>query len=593
MSYSEFNIMKNSGTYAEMLETYGIAKLIDEILIRSEVIGHKVTIEDKNSYYSVVSNKPIIDEMIDGISYFPVLKFIKKDDITQMPDGVIDYFDYPEQKKILDDLKEDFNKIEKNKNLSSEQKTQARKDLNASKISEYGEKLDLEFDVYREVKGNPYASFVKLFNNFHLHQKNFSILIFEILSKYNNQISVERDFKLVEESPTAQQLYNPFQGKGLNKNKANNASMGNIKSNWVAETMKISGALDMMIPQYIKVGSRSYDLKIYVPEFNNISFSQAKKISNNFKKTLKSSSPVKLDILNVLGFSTNFIKMSPEYKNGKIKNTIRGLHSVYQKDLGQNKAVANISFINIPEFISYSTKKDGRNWVEILEKQRKIISGIEELGSSIQGLQAYRDFLGSTKRSAFNSFSKFSFWYANYLMTFLSTLKLEQESRRKFFKYKSFQIKTLNKFYINMDTKELNLTEIINNEGFLAIATAIRRSTISLQYTPKNQRKFEIRYGLAQQLQNKSKSKTDLATFIGEIIGVYNSETGRYAEKHDGRAPRATVKDSELMEFYKIIDKNPPRLIGALLSSYGFALTSKDKAIEVDKENAEIEETEN
>lgn len=584
MSYTEFKIMKNSGTYAEMLETYGVARLINEILIRNEVIGHKVTIEDKSSCYSVVSNKPITDEMINGISYFPVLKFIKKNDKTKVPDGIIDYFNYPEQMKILDDFKEGFNKISENKNLSNEQKTQARKELNAKKISEYGEKLDLEFDVYREIQRNPYASFVKLFNNFHLYQEDFKTLIFEILSKYNNQISVERDFKLVDENPTAQQLYNPFQGKGLNKNKANSASMGNLKSNWVVETMKISGALDMMIPQYIRIGPRNYDLKIYVPEFNNIGYSQAKKILNNFRKTLKSSSPVKLDILNVLEFSVNFIKMTPEYKKGKVKSTIKGFHSVYQKDLGQNKAVANISFINTPEFISYSTKKEGRDWIEILEKQRKIISGIEELGSSIQGLQAYRDFLGSADKSTFNSFSKFSFWYSGFL---------SQELSKEKFYVTPFKTNSLNKFYKSMDTKELNLTEIINNEGFIAIATAIRRSTISLQYTPKDQRKFEIRYGLAQQLQNKSKSKADLATFIGEFVALYNSETGRYAEKNDGRAPRATVKDSELMEFYKIIDKNPPRLIGALLSSYGFALTSKDRAVEVDKESTEVEETEN
>lgn len=582
MSYTEFKIMKNSGTYAEMLEAYGISKLINEILIRNEMVGNKVTIEDKDFYYSVVSNKPITDEMIEGVSYFPVLKFIKKNDATLVPEGVIDYFDYPEQKKIRDDFKERFNKIGEDKNLSSEQKTQAWKDLNITKTSEYGKKRDLEFDVYREIQSNPYASFVKLFNNFHLHQENFAILIFEILSKYNNQISVERDFKLVDESPTAQQLYNPFQGKGLNKNKANSASMGNLKSDWVAETMKISGALDMMIPQYVRIGPRSFDLKIYVPEFNNIAFSQAKKILNNFKKTLKSSSPVKLDILNVLDFSMNFIKMTPEYKKGRIKSTIRGFYSVYQKDLGQNKAVANISFINTPEFISYSTKKEGRDWIEILEEQRKIISGIEELGSSIQGLQAYRDFLGSTRMSAFNSFSKFAFWYSGFL---------SQELSKEKFYVTPFKTNSLNKFYKSMDTKELNLTEIINNNGFIAIATAIRRSTISLQYTPKDQRKFEIRYGLAQQLQNKSKSKTDLATFIGEFVGIYNSETGRYAEKNDGRAARATVKDSELKEFYKIIDKNPPRLIGALLSSYGFALTSKDKAIEVDNESAEIEET--
>lgn len=582
MEYREFKILKKSGTYSELLETYGLANLIDEILLRNNTVGQKITIEEAGLYYSVKSNKDITDEMIDGLQYFPIFKFIIKDEKTVIPDGIIDYFNYPEQKKILDDFKERFNAIEKNKQLNTEQKKIARKNLNAEKSSEFGKNIDPEFDVYREIKGNPYASFSKLFDNFHQTQSHFPILIKEILYEYSQRKIDKRDFKLIDEKPTAQQLYNPNQGKGLNKDKANSASMGNLKSNWISESMKISGALSMMVCQYVKVGS-GYDLKIYVPEFNQAALSHSRDILKEFKRNLKSVSPIKLDIINILNISIKFIEKTPEYNRGKIKNTIRGFHSVYQKDLGQNKAVANIAFINTPDFVAYNSKEEGKTWIDILEEQRKIISGIEELGDSIQGLQAYRNFLGSMTNAALANFNKFSFWYSGYLTQALS--------KEKYF-VKPFNVETLNKFYINMDTQELNLTEIINNEGFLAVARAIRRSTISLQYTPKDQRKFEIRYGLAQQLQNKSKSKTDLATFIGEFIGTYNAETGRYAEKNNGKAPRATVKDAELMSFYQIIDTNPSRLVGALLASYGFALTAKENTNTVEDET-EQEDLEN
>ena len=364
--------------------------------------------------------------------------------------------------------------------------------------------------------------------------------------------------------------------------------MGNLNSNWVSESMKISGALSMMVCQYVKVGS-SYDLKIFVPEFNQISYNQSKQILFDFKKNLKSASPVKLDIINIIDLSHKFIQRTPEYNKGKIKDTIKGFHAAYLKDLGQNKAVANLAFINTPDFIEYKTKEEGREWIEILEEQKRIISGIEELGDSIQGLQAYRDFLGSTGQLAIDKFNKFSYWYGNYLTQAIS--------KEKYY-VRPFQTETLNKFYINMDTQELNLTEIIKNDGFQAVATAIRKSTISLQYTPKDQRKFEIRYGLAQQLQNKSKSKEDLATFIGEFIGVYNAETGRFAEKNEKKpeppkAPRATVKDGELLEFYQLLDKNSPRLIGALLSSYGFALTSRENVPNQSDNDSEFDNEEN
>lgn len=578
MELKEFKIYKSSGTYSETIETYGVANLLNEIFIRNNTVAPTITIEDNDLFYSIKVNKPITSEMIKKLTYFPIVKFIKKEDKTKVPEGIIDYFDYPAQKKNVDDYKEKYSSIDMNKKLSQEQKKQARKQLTEKRSSEFGDVVNPEFDVFKEIKGNPYASFLKLFDNFYHNQDGFQLLVKEVLAKYSKCGEVERDFKLVDENPTAQQLYNPNQGKGLNKAKANNASMGNLDSNWISETMKISGALSMMTCQYVKVGS-TYDLKIYVPEFNQITLSKARGILFEFKKYLKGSSPIKLDILNSLNLSINFIQQTPEYNRGKIKNTVKGFHVVYQKDLGQNKAVANISFINTPDFINYSTAEEGRNWIDILENQKKIILGIEELGDSIQGLQAYRDFLGSIGKSALDNFNKFSYWYSSYLTQSLS----KEKYYVKPFNVKPFNVETLNKFYINMDTTELNLKEIIENEGFKAVAKAIRKSTVSLQYTPKEQRKFEIRYGLSQQLQNKSKSKEDLATFIGEFIGLYNAETARYAEKYNS-APRATVKDLELNMFFEVLNQHPSRLVGALLTSYGFALTSKENPIIEDED---------
>ncbi len=581
--YQEFFINKQSGTYAETLEAFGVANLVSEIFQRNEVKGFNITITDKGLYYLVKPNKVIADEMVNQLSYFQVVKFIFKDSkVATIPNGISssDCYNYPQQKTQLDEYKKQFADIEKNKVLNQEQKKVARKALNKEKQDEFGQKIDAEFDVYREIVGNPYPSFLKLFDNFYQNQSNFVVLIKEILNHYAQKDPIKRTFKLTEERPTAQQLLNPNQGKGLNKNKANNVSMGNLDSNWISETMKISGAYSMMICQYVKVGS-TYDLKVFVPDFHEITLSEGKNLVLDFKKHVKSASPVKLDILNILDFTNKFIQRTPQYNKGKVKNTIQGFYSVYQKDLGQNKAVANIAFINTPDFVEYATKEEGRAWIEILEQQRSIISNIEELGDAIQGLQAYRNFLGSTGQSALNHFSAFSYWYAAYLTQSLS--------KEKYY-VKPFKIETLNKFYNNMES---NLSEIIQNEGFKAIAAAIRKSTVSLQYTPKDQRKFEIRYGLAQNLQNKSKSKEDLGTFIGEFIGIYNAETGRSAEKNGGKAFRSNVKDVELAMFFDILDKNPSRLVGALLASYGFALSAKEKVVDVEPDASNSDDSQN
>jgi hypothetical protein len=574
-TYQTFTIRKQTGTYADALEAFGVASLIDKIHSKLNWNNAKITIENKGTVYIVTSSKPIMKENIEQLPYFQVIKFIKLAEFQKkgkknnkyipVPNAAgADFFDYTSQKAEKDAYKLQFEKIlkEKNKDLMKMQ----LKELIDNRNSEFGKKIDAEYDIYSQMIANPYVAFSKLYDNFDKFQNNFQILVKEILDTYSSNVVEKRSFKLSEKI-TAQQLFSPNQGKGLNRIKADSSNMENLDGRWITETMKIAGAFSIMFCQSVKVGS-TYDLKVFVPDFNEISFSSAKKIQLEFKKYLKSVSPIKLDIINVLNYSTTFIKLSEDYK-GKIKDTIGGFFSVYQKDLGQNKAVANISYLEIPTFISYKNKAEGKIWLEILEEQTKLVNAITEQGDAMQGLLAYRNFISS---SDLNSFFRFCNWYSVYLM--------QQLSKEKYFT-KPFQIETLNKFFTIMDNNgNLKLSDIITNAGFLAVAKAIRKSTVSLQYTPKANRKFDIRYGVAQQLQNKSKSKVDFIGFIGEFIGLYNAETAKFKEKNPNMATRAIVKDEELNQFYLLVDGHSPKMIGALLSSYGFALEAKEVKID-------------
>ena len=70
-------------------------------------------------------------------------------------------------------LKSDITQLIKIKVLNSEQKGR-QKDLNNEKLNEFGKKIDPEFDVYREIRGNPYTSFCKLLKII-LHKKITSL----------------------------------------------------------------------------------------------------------------------------------------------------------------------------------------------------------------------------------------------------------------------------------------------------------------------------------------------------------------------------------------------------------------------------------
>lgn len=568
MYMNTFKIEKRSGTYAELLETYGFANLLSNIFDRINILDVEIAIFDKGLYYEVTTDISISDKDFEKLSYFPLFKYIKQKanaDVSQFPD----FFDYPKQKEWKKERQELLLQIY-NEYSGKEKKTYREKKLQeVARTFEQEKRIDSALDVYSQiVTPNNFPSFEKLYYNLFKNKELFQQAVKEIVHYYGNINDTIKEFDyIIRNIPfcknvTATQLYNPSQGQGANKQKADGLNRKNFDSSWINECMKISGSLTDMICQPIKIGS-SYDLKIFVPEYKQVNYRFKMALMPRFKKHLKGNTPIKIDILNILLLTQMIIEHFDFMgRRKKVKDVITGLHSVYQKDLGKNKAVVNIGFIQVPDFVEIASKEENQIWIDILQEQRQIIGNIKELGITTQGLLLYRNFISG---SDINSFLKFSYWHSIYLSTQLSNNKY----------VRIFSIETLNKFYKCMDTKELKLTEIISNVGFNAVARAIRKSTVSLQYTPKECRKFDIRYGMAQNLQTKSKSKEDLAEFIGEFIALYNSDTARQTEK-TGSSLRTNVKENELVEFYTLLDYFPSKLVGALLASYGFALKAKE-----------------
>lgn len=574
--YSKFKVKKGTGTYSDTIEAFGLANLLFEIQSRAELNRPKLWIEDKGLYYELTSIPEIQLDQIQELSYFPLFQYVVRDSSETFDEN---YFDYPKQrdlKKERQSLTQKAYKEYAGKDKSEQLKQKLRE---IERIYSEEKFISPELDVYSQmITPNNIVGFYKLYRNISSNKNAYPEIVKAILDYYSD-LEVELKTKVLknfDDSVTALQIYNPTTGKGQNKGKASGASAGSIKLNWISETMKISGALSNMLCQLVKVGG-SYDLKIVVPDFKKADYSKQKQISLAFKKNIKGNTPLKVDILNLLIVNKQLIENTEEYKGFKAKNILTGLHSTYQKDLGQNKAVVNIAKLQTPDFIEFDTENEAKDWVELLKEQINIIGSIEELGDATQGLIAYRTFLTS---SHFSSWARFIFWYAEHIMSSFSRNKYALP----------FKVTSLNKFFKNMNMNEFKISEIISNEGFQKVAYAIRKSTVTLQYTPKDQRKFEIRYGLAQTLQNKSKSAADLAGFIGEFVATFNAETARYAEKN-GMVLRANIRENELSLFYGLLDKYPSKVVGALLASYGFALTEKEANKDGSEEQIEKEES--
>lgn len=559
--YSIFRVKKGTGTYSDTIEAFGLANLLNEIQNRVELSRPKLWLEDKGLYYEITLQPEMHIEQIKGLTYFPFFQYAIRDSSETFEEN---YFDYPKQRDLKKERQELTQKAYKE--FAGKDKTDQLKQrlMEIERIYSEEKYISPQLDVYSQITtNNNFEVFKKLYNNLSLNKAAFPNLVKTILDYYSDKpIDIDTNtLNSFNDTVTALQFYNPNSGKGQNRPKATGAGAKGVNLNWISETMKISGALTNILCQLVKVGS-SYDMKVIVPDFKKAEYNKQKQIVLAFKKNIRGNSPLKVDILNLLIVNKQLIENTDEFKGFKAKNILTGLHSTYQKDLGQNKAVVNIAELQTPEFIEFNTEDEAKDWVEFFKEQINIIGSIEELGDATQGLIAYRTFLTS---SHFQSWTKFIFWYAEHIMSNFSKNKYAIP----------FKVTSLNKFLKSTTMSDLKISEIISNEGFLKVAYAIRKSTVTLQYTPKDQRKFEVRYGLAQTLQNKSKSATDLAEFIGEFIATFNAETARYAEK-TGTVLRANVRENELNLFYGLLDKYSSKVIGALLASYGFALTDKE-----------------
>jgi len=141
--------------------------------------------------------------------------------------------------------------------------------------------------------------------------------------------------------------------------------------------------------------------------------------------------------------------------------------------------------------------------------------------------------------------------------------------------------------------KVQDYSHIVNNPGFRAIAGCIRQATVIAQYraAQQNDRRYEIRYGLGQELARKAAYPRDFLAALGEFLHSYNAETARQEElvarelkrpltAEDRRVRRLRFPSStqDINDIVALINEfnQDSELICALLLAYGYARDVRD-----------------
>ena len=119
------------------------------------------------------------------------------------------------------------------------------------------------------------------------------------------------------------------------------------------------------------------------------------------------------------------------------------------------------------------------------------------------------------------------------------------------------------------------ILDLEQHPGFQAIAYAIRQSTVVAQFRKKEgDRRYDVRYGLGQDLARKSRYPAEFITALSEFLQKFNAENAQVMEKRSGPY-RKSIKTDDIDDIVALVDEYGSELICNLLIAYGYARTSQ------------------
>ena len=383
---------------------------------------------------------------------------------------------------------------------------------------------------------------------------------------------------------TRLQIINPTTGKGANTQKAGALSIGGLDGFWLVEYLKFVGLFTLAAPLVVK-GAK--DRKTFVLRPVTVELGALDTVMERFRSHVRGNTAVKLDIVTTLRFTEELITYlrdamvaeTPDpllalfAMRRRVTDIARGFDVAFYKDIGSAFATMNLASVNLPGWLersrSFATPAQATETLALLEEHLRVISGIrtakgDEGSDEYELLRRYRDFFSGHDLL---NFVDFAARYGEYLLA-------KRHRNQWAGQFTTEGLDTL------MKQEREQYGPIVENAGFRAIATAIRKATVSAQYRAARERGFpyEVRYGLGQELLRAAAYPQAFLATLGAFIQSYNAESARIDERMQkgslkGPYGRARVRTDELDEVVRLIDQygGNSELICKLLVAYGYA----------------------
>lgn len=362
------------------------------------------------------------------------------------------------------------------------------------------------------------------------------------------------------------QFLNPITGKGIHATKTIAKSAGAINAELTDpfdDWMKLRGCFTAMLAY-----REGDDFKLFVVEPADITHTAIERIVSDVR-AMNLWGGVKLDILAVLRGTETLIEYSDlkseelvSLKDKSLSNVISGLRQGYFKSLGAAPALMNNALLPFPEWFELKNEEDADGVLRLINEFIGSSTGCLnslDVKHSDDGaiLQQFREWLNTGELF---DFLRFNSAFAVHLM--------QRKTRQEWARPLSTESLTF------LFSRGYNMTEIVENEGFLNIARAIRNATIHSIGGEKSYERLDTRFGLAQEWKQKIKGGKDkFMGAVGEFIQAYNWEViNRRNRKF------YVISTTDLDQLAGLVKEHGAETVGLLLLAYGYAYAPKTEA---------------
>jgi hypothetical protein len=385
------------------------------------------------------------------------------------------------------------------------------------------------------------------------------------------------------------QVFNPPAAKGYARLKPDstdrNDSTADAWADPLAEWLRIRGYYRVATPYFL--GSKGEHIRLIVPVPGDISLSALATVADELLSAgIPRHTAVKLDALAVLALTRLLVEHCAENQAAaaagppllrlagrRPSSAITGVEITHYQSLGQSRAVGTLQRLALPGWFAIEGPEDARDWQAILQEHTAAVRGLDDQHSDEIGiLVAYRRFLQSPgEEGDDNVAAHFLEFLGQYGCFYMRALDQKRNVRQ-------FLRTNVRRVLLGMTN---TYTSILDDPGFIAIADAVRRATVSAQARKAMGHRDlrEIRYDLLPELRRKSSLKDDdLMLVVSKFVSLYNQENAQRREAR--RQAHRNVTTEEFHAFAALVQQHGAEKVGALLSAYGTCREPREPAAE-------------